>query len=83
MALILLDIWPSGHGLLVHPATSARGSVKPCKIYEFLHATFGEYLVARLVVQAVRDAAARARTLRLGPLEGASPAEGRGRGRAS
>jgi hypothetical protein len=36
--------------------------------YEFLHATFGEYLVARLVVQAVRDAAARsnAGTLQLG-----------------
>ncbi|XVU21014.1 NACHT domain-containing protein [Actinoplanes sp. CA-054009] len=28
--------------------------------YEFLHATFGEYLVARLVVQAVRDAEAAA-----------------------
>lgn len=27
--------------------------------YEFLHATFGEYLVARLVVQALQDAAAR------------------------
>ncbi|MEV4351165.1 hypothetical protein AB0J83_42450 [Actinoplanes sp. NPDC049596] len=27
--------------------------------YEFLHATFGEYLVARLVVQAVRDIEAR------------------------
>ncbi|XVV17088.1 NACHT domain-containing protein [Actinoplanes sp. CA-131856] len=27
--------------------------------YEFLHATFGEYLVARLVVQAVRDTEAR------------------------
>jgi hypothetical protein len=39
--------------------------------YEFLHATFGEYLVARLVVDAVRDAAsrARARTLRLGPAD--------------
>ncbi|MEU4422573.1 AAA family ATPase [Actinoplanes sp. NPDC024001] len=39
--------------------------------YEFLHATFGEYLVARLVVQAVTDAAARARarTLHLGPAE--------------
>ncbi|MGW4947995.1 NACHT domain-containing protein [Actinoplanes sp. NPDC004185] len=36
--------------------------------YEFLHATFGEYLVARLVVQALRDAVARARarTLLLG-----------------
>ncbi|GAB7038306.1 MULTISPECIES: NACHT domain-containing protein [Catenuloplanes] len=38
------------------------------RTYEFLHATFGEYLVARLVVEAVRDAAgrSRARTLRLG-----------------
>ncbi|NMO56212.1 hypothetical protein HH310_34175 [Actinoplanes sp. TBRC 11911] len=36
--------------------------------YEFLHATFGEFLVARLVVQAVRDASARwnAGTLSLG-----------------
>jgi hypothetical protein len=36
--------------------------------YEFLHATFGEYLVARLVVRAVRDNAARAAagTLTLG-----------------
>ncbi|MDR7276151.1 NACHT domain-containing protein [Catenuloplanes atrovinosus] len=41
------------------------------RTYEFLHATFGEYLVARLVVEAVRDAAARARarTLRLGPAD--------------
>jgi hypothetical protein len=29
------------------------------RTYEFLHATFGEYLVARLVVQAVRDTQAR------------------------
>ncbi|BCJ50126.1 hypothetical protein Asp14428_16010 [Actinoplanes sp. NBRC 14428] len=29
------------------------------RTYEFLHATFGEYLVARLVVRAVRDAQAR------------------------
>ncbi|MCY1140056.1 hypothetical protein OWR29_18785 [Actinoplanes sp. Pm04-4] len=39
--------------------------------YEFLHATFGEYLVARLVVQAVRDTEAREAAgtlaLRLGP----------------
>ncbi|GAB3853042.1 NACHT domain-containing protein [Dactylosporangium cerinum] len=39
--------------------------------YEFLHATFGEYLVARLVVQAVRDIEAREAAstlaLRLGP----------------
>ncbi|GGM58245.1 hypothetical protein GCM10011608_49000 [Micromonospora sonchi] len=35
--------------------------------YEFLHATFGEYLVSRLIVQAVRDTEAResARTLAL------------------
>ncbi|GLX99709.1 hypothetical protein [Actinoplanes sp. NBRC 101535] len=39
--------------------------------YEFLHATFGEYLVARLVVQALADVTARsrARTLRLGQAE--------------
>ena len=30
------------------------------RTYEFLHATFGEYLVARLVVRLVRDTAARA-----------------------
>ncbi|RLK09753.1 hypothetical protein DER29_6315 [Micromonospora sp. M71_S20] len=39
--------------------------------YEFLHATFGEYLVSRLVVQAVRDTEARESAgtlaLRLGP----------------
>lgn len=39
--------------------------------YEFLHATFGEYLVARLVVQAIRDTEAREAAstlaLRLGP----------------
>jgi hypothetical protein len=39
--------------------------------YEFLHATFGEYLVARLVVHAVREGVAlsRARTGRLGHAE--------------
>ncbi|MBL7253925.1 NACHT domain-containing protein [Paractinoplanes lichenicola] len=41
--------------------------------YEFLHATFGEYLVARFVVQAVRDTEARERAstlaLRLGPAQ--------------
>ncbi|MER5336935.1 hypothetical protein [Micromonospora sp. NPDC002717] len=39
--------------------------------YEFLHATFGEYLVSRLIVQAVRDTEARESAgtlaLRLGP----------------
>ncbi|MFI7540412.1 NACHT domain-containing protein [Actinoplanes sp. NPDC049599] len=46
----------------------ARRDEQTLQTYEFLHATFGEYLVARLVVQAVQDAAARAnaRTLRLG-----------------
>jgi hypothetical protein len=46
----------------------ARRDEQTLQTYEFLHATFGEYLVARLVVQAVRDAAARAnaRTLQLG-----------------
>ncbi|MBO3736844.1 NACHT domain-containing protein [Actinoplanes flavus] len=36
--------------------------------YEFLHATFGEYLVARLVVHAVQEAAAlsKVRSIRLG-----------------
>ncbi|MEV6595385.1 hypothetical protein AB0M36_00820 [Actinoplanes sp. NPDC051346] len=33
--------------------------------YEFLHATFGEFLVARLVVRALRDTAARAAVARL------------------
>jgi len=32
---------------------------KTLQTYEFLHATFGEYLVARLIVQAVRDTRAR------------------------
>lgn len=41
---------------------------KTLQTYEFLHATFGEYLVARLVVQALRDTTARERaaTLSLG-----------------
>jgi hypothetical protein len=32
---------------------------KTLQTYEFLHATFGEYLIARLTVQALRDAVAR------------------------
>jgi hypothetical protein len=46
----------------------ARQDDQTLQTYEFLHATFGEYLVARLVVQALTDAAARARarTLSLG-----------------
>lgn len=42
---------------------------KTLQTYEFLHATFGEYLVARLTVQALRDAVARdaAGTLALQP----------------
>ncbi|GAA2588551.1 hypothetical protein GCM10010435_78690 [Winogradskya consettensis] len=47
----------------------ARQDDRTLQTYEFLHATFGEYLIARLVVQAVRDAAARsqARSLHIGP----------------
>ncbi|GIM88246.1 NACHT domain-containing protein [Paractinoplanes toevensis] len=44
---------------------------KAFRTYEFLHATFGEYLVARLVVQALRDTTARENAavlaIRLGP----------------
>jgi hypothetical protein len=47
---------------------------KTLQTYEFLHATFGEYLVARLTVQALRDAVARdaAGTLALQPNRGDS-----------
>jgi len=41
--------------------------------YEFLHATFGEYLVARLVVQALRASAAAALAARAMPLHGPKP----------
>ncbi|HWS37187.1 MAG TPA: AAA family ATPase, partial [Actinoplanes sp.] len=48
--------------------TQAFQDDQTLRSYEFLHATFGEYLVARLVVQAVREAyeLSRVRSLRLG-----------------
>jgi hypothetical protein len=47
----------------------AQRDGKQLQTYEFLHATFGEYLVARLTVQALHDAVARdaAGTLALQP----------------
>ncbi|GIF25331.1 hypothetical protein BJ973_003610 [Actinoplanes tereljensis] len=49
----------------------ARQDDKDLQTYEFLHATFGEYLVARLVVQALQDTTARENAatlaLRFGP----------------
>jgi hypothetical protein len=49
----------------------AQRDGQPLQAYEFLHATFGEYLVARLTVQALNDAVARdaAGTLALQPRE--------------
>ena len=44
--------------------------------YEFLHATFGEYLVARLIVQALRSATAAAVAARAMPLHGQKPDDG-------
>jgi len=41
--------------------------------YEFLHATFGEYLVARLIVQMLRASAAAALAARAMPLQGPKP----------
>lgn len=57
-----------GRFFFIQRAQAVRDD-RTLQTYEFLHATFGEYLVARLTVQAIRDAAARARarTLRLGP----------------
>jgi hypothetical protein len=47
----------------------AQQDGRQLRTYEFLHATFGEYLVARLTAQALRDAVARdaAGTLALQP----------------
>ena len=46
----------------------ARGE-QPQRAYEFLHATFGEYLVARLVMDELVDVAAKAFSGRRGPAE--------------
>jgi hypothetical protein len=47
-----------GRFFFIQHAKAVRDD-KTFQTYEFLHATFGEYLVARLVVQAIRDTAAR------------------------
>ncbi|WP_229071088.1 NACHT domain-containing NTPase [Actinoplanes sp. DH11] len=56
-----------GRFFFIQKAQAQRDD-RTLQTYEFLHATFGEYLVARLVVQALTDAAvrAKARTLTLG-----------------
>jgi len=47
-----------GRFFFIQRAQAVRDG-KTLQAYEFLHATFGEYLVARLTVQALRDAVAR------------------------
>ncbi|MEU5691923.1 hypothetical protein [Actinosynnema sp. NPDC020468] len=42
----------------VHTAQAVLGGGRNSQSYEFLHATFGEYLVAREVVEVLRDTAA-------------------------
>jgi len=49
---------------------------KTLQTYEFLHATFGEYLVARLIVQALRASAAASLAARAMPLHGQKPDDG-------
>ena len=63
-----------------HPPASALGidenharqralADQPHRAYEFLHATFGEYLVARLVMDELLDVAVKAFSGRRGPTE--------------
>jgi hypothetical protein len=47
-----------GRFFFVHRARAVRDDT-PLETYEFLHATFGEYLVARLTLLVLRDIAAR------------------------
>ena len=47
-----------GRFFFVHEAQAARGNGR-LQTYEFLHATFGEFLVARLVAQILTDLLAR------------------------
>ena len=47
-----------GRPVLLHPAGPGAPGRRTAQTYEFLHATFGEYLVARLTVHALRDAVA-------------------------
>ena len=48
----------TGRFFFIHKSEAHLGNDR-ARSYEFLHATFGEFLVARLVVSALRDAAAR------------------------
>lgn len=59
-----------GRFFFVHRAQAARGG-RRAESYEFLHATFGEYLVARTITLVLHDLAARdaASILRTAPLD--------------
>jgi len=48
-----------GRFFFVHESVATRGPDDRASTYEFLHATFGEYLVARLVARLVSDVAKR------------------------
>ncbi|RKR89497.1 hypothetical protein BDK92_3849 [Micromonospora pisi] len=48
-----------GRFFFVHRSQASHGDDTRLETYEFLHATFGEYLVARLVWLVLRDIAAR------------------------
>ncbi len=54
-----------GRFFFVHKS-AARSRDERARSYEFLHATFGEFLVARLAVSALRDLAARREVMRHG-----------------
>jgi hypothetical protein len=55
----------AGQFFFIHTAQAHRvGSAQPQQSYEFMHATFGEYLVARHVVDAVVDMSNAARSRR-------------------
>ncbi|MEU4688728.1 hypothetical protein [Actinoplanes sp. NPDC023714] len=53
-----------GRFFFIHRARASRDEAF-LQTYEFLHATFGEYLVARMTWQVVRDMAARSRATAL------------------
>lgn len=88
-ALSIVPVRPGG-GEVRRPLTAAEELVgrfffiqraqalqdgQTLQTYEFLHATFGEFLVARLVVRLVRDTAARAAVTTL-PLDGGARDDG-------
>ncbi|GIH24341.1 hypothetical protein Aph01nite_26510 [Acrocarpospora phusangensis] len=58
-----------GRFFFIHQARALRES-EELSTYEFLHATFGEYLIARLVRDLVRQAAEREALTRAGALGG-------------